>query len=103
VDDESFAFQVKDSRGVTSLLASGRLQKRAAGNGLVALAFRPGSASIPPGQHPVPRGTPGVVVLVLSHFGSQTSSSDEYSIQNLLLNVLIDANRARLGREGGGG
>lgn len=98
VDDESFAFQVKDSRRVTGLLSSGQLQKRASGNGLVALAFRPGNASISPGHHPVPRGTPGVVVLVLSHFGHQTSSSDEYSIQNLLLNVLIDANRARLGR-----
>jgi hypothetical protein len=32
---------------------------------------------------------------VLSHFGNQGSAEDELSIQNLLLNFLIDANTAR--------
>jgi hypothetical protein len=99
IDDESFALKPLDASKVVRLLASGKLQKKAEGNGLVALAFRPGagSAAPSPGQ-PAPRGVPGVVVLVLSHFGKQDSRQDEYTIQNLLLNVLIDANQARLKR-----
>ena len=34
----------------------------------------------------------GRVVHVLSHFGKQQSQDDEYALQNLLLNFLIEAN-----------
>jgi hypothetical protein len=78
---------------VVELLSSGKLQKVADGNGTIAAAFRPGS-QVPPAQ-PAPRGTPGVVMAVLSHFGKQGSAEDEVAIQNLLLNFLIDANAAR--------
>ena len=99
IDDESYAVKVVDKNRVVPLLTSGDLQKITDGNSLVALAFRPGGAAgnIPPGQK-APRGAPGVVAVVLSHFGKQESSSDEHSIQNLLLNFLIDANTAREGR-----
>ncbi len=106
IDDESHALKVEDSRRVVSLLTSGRLQREAKGQGVVALAFRPGpsSSAVPVGVT-VPagaasRGVPGAVVCVLSHFGKQDSTQDEYSIQNLLLNVLIDAETARRGRRG---
>jgi hypothetical protein len=39
-------------------------------------------------------------VQVLSHFGKQHSDEDEFSLQNLLLNFLIDSNTARLQRGG---
>jgi hypothetical protein len=93
IDDESYAFKIMDAQAVVPLLASGTLQKIAGGNGTVAAAFRPGSP-IPPAQ-PGARGAPGVVMAVLSHFGDQSSLEDEVSIQNLLLNFLIDANAAR--------
>lgn len=98
IDDESYAFKVMDRQKVVMILGSGKLQKLASGDGLVALAFRPGSSGILPGQQ-APRGTPGVVVLVLSHFNKQVSAEDDMSIQNLLLNFLIDANSAREGRQ----
>ena len=101
IDDESFVFKVLDRKRVVPLLSSGALQKQTEGNGVVALAFRPGSgpkSALAPGQTGATRGTPGVVVLVLSHFGKQDSREDEYTIQNLLLNVLLDANSARMAR-----
>jgi hypothetical protein len=100
IDDESFSIKILDKARVTTFLTSGKLQKE--GEGAVAVAFRPGS-SVPIGQKGAPRGTPGVVTVVLSHFGKQASFDDELSIQNLLLNVLIDANSARAERSGGRG
>ena len=70
---------------------------------VVALAFRPGTGKTAPigsGKRKAPPGTPGVVVQVLSHFGKQHSDEDEFSLQNLLLNFLIDSNTARLQRGG---
>jgi hypothetical protein len=37
----------------------------------------------------------GRVLYVLSHFGKQVSAQDEYSLQNLLINFLIEANERR--------
>ena len=99
IDNESFSIKILDKARVTTFLTSGKLQKE--GEGAVAVAFRPGS-SVPIGQKGAPRGTPGVVTVVLSHFGKQASFDDELSIQNLLLNVLIDANSARAERSSGG-
>jgi hypothetical protein len=99
IDDESFSLRVPSNAKVVPLLMSGDLQKAAGGNALVAVAFRPGQSGIPPGYRGAPRGTPGVVVQVLSHFGKQESRADEHSLENLLLNFLIDANVAREARE----
>jgi hypothetical protein len=99
IDDESYSLKVVNPAKVVALLGSGDLQNPARGDSVVALAFRPGSA-VPVGQRGAPKGTPGVVVQVLSHFGKQTSVADEHSIQNLLLNFLIDANVAREKRSG---
>lgn len=97
IDDESWALKVADPSRVLALLASGKLQRTAEGQGLVALAFRPSKgqgASISGDGRPAP-GAPGVVMAVLSHFGKQESVADEYAIQNLLLNFLIDASVGR--------
>ena len=39
--------------------------------------------------------TGGRVVYVLSHFGKQESTADEHSLQNLLINFLVEANERR--------
>ncbi|HLU49300.1 MAG TPA: hypothetical protein VK116_14490, partial [Planctomycetota bacterium] len=96
IDNESFALDVQGS-SVVPLLTSGELQKKTDGDGWVAVAFRPGHR-LPIGQL-TPRGTPGVVLAVLSHFGKQDSRLDEATLENLLLNFLIDANAARRARE----
>ena len=35
--------------------------------------------------------TGGRVLYVLSHFGKQESNEDEYALQNLLINFLVEA------------
>ena len=102
VDDESWVFKIEDRAKSVILMSSGKLQKRAEGDGVVAFAFRPGSKPSPIGRRSRIRGkkTPaGVVLQVLSHFGKQDSQRDEHLLQNLLLNFLIDANVARTDRE----
>ncbi|MCZ6792231.1 MAG: hypothetical protein O7J95_01305 [Planctomycetota bacterium] len=96
IDDESYSLKVVDPRRVVPLLRSGDLRQKVGKNSLVALAFRPGS-QVPPG-HRTRAGVPGVVVQILSHFGKQESRTDEHTLENLLLNFLIDANVAREAR-----
>lgn len=110
IDDESFDLTVKNRARVVALLGSSEVKPRNAEDkkkpiSIVALAFRPGSgkaAAIGVGRSKTPPGTPGVIVQVLSHFGKQHSDTDEFSLQNLLLNFLIDSNTARLNRGGKG-
>lgn len=91
IDDESYALRVVEARRVLALLRSGELEEKVGEASLVAFAIRPKS-SVPPGRRTVPKGTPGVVLQVLSHFGKQGSRADEHSIENLLVNFLLDAN-----------
>jgi hypothetical protein len=110
IDDESFELTIRNRARVVPLLGSSEVKPRDPGDekrqvSVVALAFRPGSGRAVPvgsGKRKTPPGTPGVIVQVLSHFGKQHSSEDEFSLQNLLLNFLIDANTARLERMGKG-
>ena len=105
IDDESFAIKIVDRQRVLPILASSQLQKVASGDAGVAVAFRPGTANqaaAMPGFKSSTKGMPGVVVFVLSHFGHQESNEDEMSIQNLLLNILIDAHAAHGGNEAAG-
>ncbi len=101
IDDKSYPLKVMDKGRVVTILTSGQLQKVTGGDGCVAVAFRPGSASAPPGTRAAGKGVPGVVAVVLSHFNKQESTDDNISIQNLLLNFLIDANAAREARGAG--
>ena len=108
IDDESFELTIKNRARVIPLLGSSDVKPRSPDDkkkpvSVVALAFRPGTGKTAPiglGKRKAPPGTPGVVVQVLSHFGKQHSDEDEFSLQNLLLNFLIDSNTARLQRGG---
>ena len=108
IDDESFELTIKNRARVVALLGSSEVKPRSPDDkkkpvSVVALAFRPGTGKTAPigsGKRKAPPGTPGVVVQVLSHFGKQHSDEDEFSLQNLLLNFLIDSNTARLQRGG---
>ncbi len=94
IDDESWAFRVRNSSNVVVLMTSGKLQKEADGQSSVALCFWPyGGAA--PAEGSSRRRPRGMVMLVLSHFGHQETTDDEYTLQNLLLNFLLEANVAR--------
>jgi len=103
IDRESFALVVKNRARVLQLLAAPKVVglDGEAVSPIVALAFRPGSgkaARTQIGDRRRGAEVPGVVVQVLSHFGKQNSLGDERSLENLLLNFLIDANVAREAR-----
>jgi hypothetical protein len=109
IDNLSPSIRVVDPARVQVLLTSQELRGVANGNGAVAVAFSPDT--VPPGTTPPPveeprrgprtgggrRGeaTPvrrnGLVVHVLSHFGKQHDEQDEFTLQNLLVNFLLEA------------
>lgn len=108
IDKETRTVHIRDPRVVT-LLTSPELLKTAKGDDAVAITFgvRPDAAT-PGGSKknaPVASGAElsqdrktmsgGRVVYVLSHFGKQESTADEYSLQNLLINFLVEANERR--------
>lgn len=112
IDKETRTVHIRDPRVVT-LLCSPELHKTAKGDDAVAITFgvMPGTASAggaPKKNAPVATGgelshnrkamSGGRVVYVLSHFGKQGASSDEHSLQNLLINFLIEANDRRASR-----
>lgn len=107
IDKETRTIHVRDPRVVT-LLTSPELNKSTKGDDAVAITFavKPGEAT--PGsssKKPVATGAElshdrktmagGRVVYVLSHFGKQESDKDEFSLQNLLINFLVEANERR--------
>ncbi len=100
VDKGSPTVVVKDPEQVTSLIMSDYLREHFKGNGTVALTFSLAKRNVPAseGTHPQDRARMrgGRVLHVLSHFGKQSSSGDEYALQELLLNFLIEANERRL-------
>ncbi len=73
IDNESNAITVR-SKKVETLITSQELRKKA-GDPAVAISFVHGR---------------GKVLHVLSHFGKQTSAKNEASIENLLINFLIE-------------
>lgn len=81
IDNESPSIKVR-SRKVTTLIVSPDLE-RLCGDPAVAVTF------------PVGRG---VILHVLSHFGKQASARDEATIENVLVNFLLEVNiRTRSG------
>ncbi len=105
IDKETRTIIVKDPKRVAVLLTSPDLEKKAKGEDAVAVTF-----GVTPAD-PKSRGRKetgnevisqdrkkmqgGRVLYVLSHFGKQVSAEDEYSLQNLLINFLIEANERR--------
>ena len=76
VDLESPSISIENPRKVTVLISSREVGSRS-GNRSVAVVFEPGK---------------GRVLHVLSHFGKQGSFLNEATIENLLVNFLLDGN-----------
>jgi hypothetical protein len=107
IDKETRTVHIRDPRVVT-LLTSPELFKTANGDDAVAITF--GVTPVASGggskkNASLASGTElsqdrktmagGRVVYVLSHFGKQESTQDEHSLQNLLINFLVEASERR--------
>jgi hypothetical protein len=104
IDKETRTIRVKDPKRVVTLLTSPHLEKYAQGDDAVAVTFevtppgappRPATATGPEISQDRRKMTGGRVLYVLSHFGKQESQKDEYALQNLLINFLVEANERR--------
>jgi hypothetical protein len=102
IDKETRTIKVKDAQKVVTLLTSPDLEKYAQGDDAVAVTFgvdpaAKGKPATPTGEISQDRKkmTGGRVLYVLSHFGKQNSQEDEYALQNLLVNFLVEANERR--------
>jgi len=107
IDKETRTIIVRDPKRVAILLTSPDLEKKSKGEDAVAVTF--GVTPVDPkdkGKKDTTTGNEvisqdrkkmqgGRVLYVLSHFGKQVSAQDEYSLQNLLINFLIEANERR--------
>jgi hypothetical protein len=105
IDDESPSIKVRDKNGVQVLLSSPDLGKKYKGDSTVALTFVAGKGgraqTVQSGRAYDPLGMEGGrVVHVLSHFGKQNSEHEEYTLLNLLINFMTEANQRRLAKEG---
>ncbi|MHC4822203.1 MAG: hypothetical protein ACYTDX_10845, partial [Planctomycetota bacterium] len=95
IDDDSPYIDIVGT-GVTVLLESDDLaQSGGRASRAVGVTFLPtGARSEKQALRGQPEGLQGGRVLhVLSHFGKQQSQRDEFSLQNLMLNFLMEANR----------
>ncbi len=92
IDKDSPAIKVL-GKDVTVLMTSDKLRKLAAGDDAVAVTFLPVGGPEGASASTTQRQRGGRVLHVLSHFGKQSSPEDEYALQNLLLNFLLEANR----------
>ena len=81
IDDESPWIEIVDKRNVVVLMRSKKLVQDANGNDTVAFTFRAGK---------------GRILHVLSHFGRQENIKDEFDLQNMLLNFLMEAYRTHM-------
>ncbi|HVY60245.1 MAG TPA: hypothetical protein VHF22_01275 [Planctomycetota bacterium] len=97
IDDDSPYIEVVDRQRVTTLMESEVLAKE--GNGAVAITFLPagGGEAAAAAGHPE-KLVGGRVLHVLSHFGKQQNREDEFALQSLLLNFLMEANRRYKGK-----
>ncbi len=103
IDKETRTIRIKDPARVTTLLVSPELKKAAQGDEAVAITFEAlpsavkskGAAPAPLASMDRSRMRGGRVLYVLSHFGKQSATSDEYALQNLLINFLVEASERR--------
>jgi hypothetical protein len=117
VDDESPYIEVKNKQQVTVLMSSKKVGDLASGNDTVALTFggpygygkgenvsrkdrtqlRDGEGEGSLGKR-IPGVIKGRVLHVLSHFARQHAKEDEFALQNLALNFLLEAKARRAGK-----
>jgi hypothetical protein len=117
VDDESPYIEVKNKKKVTILMTSKKVGELTDGHGTVALTFggaysyakgealRRGGRTTARDHSKGGRGkwVPGVikgrVLHVLSHFARQHAKEDEFALQNLALNFLLESKARRRARK----
>jgi hypothetical protein len=96
IDDDSPLIEVTGGPNVVLLMTSEELKKDGGANAdAVALTFLPAG---PQSEKFAAEGHPeklvgGRVMHVLSHFGKQQSREDEFALQNLLLNFILEGHR----------
>ncbi|MDI6733663.1 MAG: hypothetical protein QME51_08270, partial [Planctomycetota bacterium] len=96
IDDESPNIKIIDEKAVTVLIMSPKLVTKSEPIGAVAVTFGVGGDKYVPSDTKEKGYAPGGRVLhVMSHFGKQKSKVDEFALQNLLLNFLIELNQRR--------
>ncbi len=95
IDDESPSIKIVNKRQVKVLLSSEELAKKNNVDKAVGITFPVGGRDDLSGTVPESRQTGGRVLHVLSHFGKQGG----HTLQNLLLNYLIQANERWLARQ----
>lgn len=95
VDEDSPAINIKDEKSVTVLLESEKIGKDYGSSAMsITFVVEGGRVSkwIPTGlAKELNKIRGGRVLHVVSHFGKQKSQDDEYTIQNLLVNFMIEA------------
>jgi hypothetical protein len=96
IDRSTRCIKVVDPSRVVTLLVSPDLKERAAGHDAVAVTFAVGDKGGDVATGVNDKMTGGRVLYVLSHFGKQKVQQDEYTLQNILLNFLIEASERRL-------
>jgi hypothetical protein len=99
IDDESPSIKITNKRKVKVLLASEELATKNKVDRAVAVTFPVGGNDDSTGALPLKSQTGGRVLHVLSHFGKQKNQKDGHTLQNLLLNYLIQANERWLSRQ----
>lgn len=95
IDKDSPTISVVDPKKVQTLLVSKEIGGKHPGDDAVAVTWFPGGKEelqIGTGKvTEIKKMSGGRVLHVLSHFGKQKSEKDEYTLQNLLLNFLLEA------------
>lgn len=98
IDASSPAIKISNSKDVTVLIISPELKENDKDSGVVAVTFgysRSGVvAPVTGGDNELDalkKKVGGQVLHVLSHFGKQLNATDEFTLQNLILNYLMEA------------
>lgn len=92
IDNESPAIKIVNRGAVNTLLASEEMATKNKVDRAVAILFGVGGSVDLAGTTTEAKMRGGRVLHVLSHFGKQKSQRDDYTLQNLLLNFLIECN-----------
>ncbi len=96
IDKDSPKILVTDERKVQVLMQSGELvaDPKSTKDRAIAVTFRPAGGAVASGSGSGASGVGrGMVLHVMSHFGKQKSGEDEFALQNLLLNFLLESFR----------
>jgi len=98
IDDQSPDIKINKPQDVTILMVSSDLKTSDKDSGAVAITFSCGKTGLVPrltggdsDNYSLQKKTGGQVMHVLSHFGHQQQATDEFVLQNLILNFLMEA------------